>query len=57
MKYEKLKKFAEKKNILESDAKKNIREQLKDKKFTTLSTKEKDLLLETMAKMLGLIDG
>lgn len=29
---------------------------LKNKKFTTLSTKEKDALLETVAKMLGLID-
>ena len=35
---------------------KELKKQAKiDKPFKTLSTKEKDALLETMAKMLGLI--
>lgn len=36
--------------------KKDIQTKLKGKKFGTLATKDKDLLLETMAKMLGLIE-
>lgn len=35
--------------------KKQQKEKTKDKEFKTLSTKEKDELLETACKMLGLI--
>ena len=35
--------------------KEHIQKQMKGKPFKNLPTKDKDLLLETMAKMLGLI--
>jgi len=37
----------------EIEARKTEKEQFKNKKFTTLSTKEKDALLEQIAKDLG----
>lgn len=36
--------------------KKDAQDKRKGKKFKTLSTKDKDALLETMARMLGLIE-
>ncbi len=33
----------------------NIKEKLKGKKFGTLATKDKDALLEALAKMMGLL--
>ena len=34
----------------------DIKEKLKGKKFGTLATKDKDALLEALAKMMGLIE-
>ena len=40
---------------LEQEKKKAEKEKFKNKKFTTLSSKEKDILLEILAKEHGLI--
>jgi len=46
----------EKKRLEELKAlKKSAHDKVKDKPFKNLSTGEKDMLIETMAKMLGLI--
>lgn len=49
-------KAAKAKKLEEKAAKDAIKDKHKGKKFGTLSTKEKDALLETIAKMLGLIE-
>ena len=41
---------------LEQEKKKAEKEKFKNKKFTTLSSKEKDILLEILAKEHGLIE-
>lgn len=38
------------------ELKAELAKELKNKKFTTLNGKQKDKLIETMAKILGLID-
>lgn len=38
------------------DIKEHIQQRIKGKPFKNLPTKDKDLLLEAMAKMLGLIE-
>lgn len=54
MPYDKLNKYLEKKGLnIAVEANKAKKEKLKGKAFTTLSTKEKDELLERIANDLG----